>query len=198
MAAEFQKGLVHKLKSQSVKQMKNRPRMPRTAGLKTLSDLSGALTKAGLDPSRIEERAAILAKAAGVKRKRQQEEDDAAMELDDDAEGGWEDEDGDAMDVDEGAGGGRAKRRKSEVTALALAKTKHTPKTDRQFVGMRDAAVSSPLFVPEHAARSSSSPYYNSKEQRQSGYGISANVSGVCTQRLERVTGLSVRKWSVA
>ena len=65
--------------------MKNRAVLPRTAGLRTLSELTTGLTKAGLDPSRIQERAEMLAKVAGAKRKRQREEEDAEMEVDEEA-----------------------------------------------------------------------------------------------------------------
>ena len=58
-----------KLISQSNKKaMKNRALLPRTAGLRTLSELTSEMTKAGLDPSRIQERAEMLAKVAGAKR----------------------------------------------------------------------------------------------------------------------------------
>ena len=62
--------------------MKNRAALPRTAGLRTLSELASEMTKAGLDPSRIQERAEILAKVAGAKRKRLREDDDAEMDVD--------------------------------------------------------------------------------------------------------------------
>ena len=52
-----------KLISQSTKKvMKNRAALPRTAGLRTLSELTTEMTKAGLDLSRIQERAEMLAK----------------------------------------------------------------------------------------------------------------------------------------
>ena len=79
------------------KSMKHNARMPRTAGLKTLSELSTSMKKAGLDPSKIEQRAALIAKARGLKRKR-----DGDEEMDVDGEGGSEGEEGgDWMDVDE-------------------------------------------------------------------------------------------------
>ncbi|THH00324.1 hypothetical protein EW145_g7100, partial [Phellinidium pouzarii] len=42
------------------KAMKNHARLPRTAGLRTLTELTDGLTRAGLDPSRIQERAEML------------------------------------------------------------------------------------------------------------------------------------------
>ena len=55
--------------------------MPRSATLRTLTDLTDGLTEAGLDPSRIQDRAAMLAKVAGAKRKRAE---DAQMDVDED------------------------------------------------------------------------------------------------------------------
>ncbi len=76
------------------KQMKNQSRLPRTAGMRTLTELTGSLTKAGLDPSRIQERAEILAKIQGEarrKRKREEREEAGGMEVD-----------GDGANADEG------------------------------------------------------------------------------------------------
>src|SRR5579863_9047301 len=92
--------------AQSKKKMKNKARLPRTAGLRTLSDLTADLTKAGIDPSRVQERAVTIAKmrAAGHKRKRDDGED--AMDVDgdgDDSEGDWASEGEEVtttMDVD--------------------------------------------------------------------------------------------------
>ena len=88
----------HRLESQATKKsQKNAARLPRTAGLRTLTELSDSLTKAGLDPSRIEARAEMIAKArnAQMKRKRQEDEE-AGMDVDE-----WEDMDS----GDEGEGG---------------------------------------------------------------------------------------------
>src|SRR5258708_13130895 len=77
------------MESQRKKKMKNKERLPRTAGLRTLTDLTTDLTKAGIAPSRVQERAVMIAKvrAAGHKRKR----DEDGMDIDDDEH----DEDGD-------------------------------------------------------------------------------------------------------
>jgi len=124
------------------KAMKHNARLPRTAGLKTISQLSTSLTKAGLDPSRIEQRAELIAKARGLERKRKRDE-----EMDVDEEGGsGEEEDGegedggDWMDVD-GQGDDAMsppKRRKSNTGTAVTAAGKHAPRTNRQTAGMRD------------------------------------------------------------
>ncbi|KAG9098471.1 Nucleolar GTP-binding protein 1 [Ceratobasidium sp. 370] len=109
--------------------MKSRPIMPRTHAHRTMSGMALALTAAGLDPSRIEERAKILAKAARAKEaigKRKRDE-----EMDVDEEGS---EDG--MDVDEDAS---PKRGKTNTGGVA----KRVPRSDRQMAGMRDAAQAS-------------------------------------------------------
>ena len=132
-------GLEKKLVSQATKKsMKNNARMPRTAGLKTLSELSTSLKKAGLDPSKIEQRAALIAKARGLQRKRKRDED-----MDVDEEGGHEqgedDEGGDWMDVDEEDDGrSPPKRRKSNTGTTVTSTGKHAPRTNRQTAGLRD------------------------------------------------------------
>ena len=124
------------------KSMKHSARLPRTAGLRSLSDLSTSLTKAGLDPSRIEQRAELIAKARGLERKRKRDEE---MDVDEDGDSG-EDEDGegeeggDWMDVDGEGDNGRSppKRRKSNTGTAVIAAGKHAPRTNRQTAGMRD------------------------------------------------------------
>ena len=120
------------------KSMKHNARLPRTAGLKTLSELSASLTKAGLDPSRIEQRAELIAKARGLERKRKRDE-----EMDVDEEGGGDgegEEGGDWMDVDEEGDDGKSppKRRKSNTGTAVTSAGKHAPRTNRQTAGMRD------------------------------------------------------------
>lgn len=138
-AAEFQVGLAHKIVSQSTKKAgKNRAHLPRTAGLRTLDELTSEMTKAGLDPSRIQARAEMLAQAAGEKRKRQREEEgDAEMDVDEDGEDGWMDVDGEEEDATPN------KRAKANSGAI-IAKSAREPKTNRQLAGMRDQAVSFP------------------------------------------------------
>ena len=131
-----------KLISQSNKKaMKNRALLPRTAGLRTLSELTSEMTKAGLDPSRIQERAEMLAKVAGAKRKRQREEEEAQMDVDEDAEMGEDEEgEGEWMDVD-GEEAPRLKKAKANSGAVVAKGARH-PKTNRQLAGMRDETVS--------------------------------------------------------
>ncbi|OBZ70927.1 putative nucleolar GTP-binding protein 1 [Grifola frondosa] len=136
-AVESKANRESKLRSQGTKKaMKNRAALPRTAGLRTLSELTTGLTKAGLDPSRIQERAEILAKMQSAARKRQREEDDAQMDVDEDggAEGDW-------MDVD-GEEAPTLKRAKANSGAV-IARGKHEPRLNRQLAGMRDDAQAS-------------------------------------------------------
>ncbi|KAH9949086.1 GTP binding protein 4 [Amylocystis lapponica] len=139
-AAESKVSREHKLVSQhSKKAMKNQARLPRTAGLRTLSDLTSEMTKAGLDPSRIQARAEILAKAAGAKRKRQREEDEAQMDVDEDMEGG--DGDGEWMEVD--GDETTPKKRAKANSGAVIAKDRRGPRSNRQLAGMRDEAQAS-------------------------------------------------------
>ena len=122
--------------------MKHNARLPRTAGLRTISELSTSMTRAGLDPSRIEQRAELIAKARGLERKRKRDEE---MDVDEEGSSG-EDEDaegeeaGDWMDVDGEGDDGRSppKRRKSNTGTTVTAVGKHAPRTNRQTAGMRD------------------------------------------------------------
>ena len=124
------------------KAQKNKARLPRTAGLRTLSEMSQELKKAGLDPSSIEERAHMLAKVEIArqqlsKRKRNGEGDeDEDMEMDYEDEEDWEDEE---MDVDEDESVPRKKKR-TESGAVAIT-NKRVPRSNRQLAGLRDADV---------------------------------------------------------
>ncbi|VDB84898.1 unnamed protein product [Peniophora sp. CBMAI 1063] len=126
----------HKLQSQEKKRLKSTARLPASAKVRTISELARDLTRAGHDPSRIEERAAVLAKARGAKRKRSPSSDDrmdvdgAEFALDADAD----------MDVDQdGEPTSATKRSKTNSgRALSTSTTKRAPKTDRQAAGLRD------------------------------------------------------------
>ncbi|KAG1784687.1 P-loop containing nucleoside triphosphate hydrolase protein [Suillus plorans] len=133
-AVEAKKALGHKIHSQNVKKaMKNQSRLPRTAGLRTLSELTTELKKAGYDPSSIEARAGIIAKAQGAKRKRAEDMDVDMEDGDGDASEG---EEGDWMDVD-GEEQTPNKRVKSNSGSV-IAKHPRAPKSNRQLAGMRD------------------------------------------------------------
>lgn len=140
-AAEAKVNLGKKITSQSTKKAsKNRAPLPRTAGLRTLNELTSGMTKAGFDPSRIQERAERLAKAAGEKRKRQREEEEAEMDVDEDGEG--EDGEGEWMDVD-GEDAPTPNKRAKANTGDVIARGNRAPKSNRQLAGMRDDAQAS-------------------------------------------------------
>ncbi len=186
VAAKY--ALKKKIVSQGTKKaMKNRALLPRTAGLRTLSELTTDMTKAGLDPSRIQERAEILAKVAGAKRKRQREED-AEMDVDEDAEMGDE---GEWMDVD-GEETPKLKRAKDNSGAVITKNARH-PRTNRQLAGMRDEAVSiidrSTLVSVLITAR------ICSKHQKLSSCGTSGKENATCRLARERAIALSRPKW---
>ncbi|OJA09989.1 hypothetical protein AZE42_03821 [Rhizopogon vesiculosus] len=140
-AVEAQKALKHKIHSQSLKKSKkNQSRLPRTATLRTLSELTTELKKAGYDPSSIEARAGVLAKAQSAKRKRTEADMDVDM---DDADAG-EGEEGDWMDVD-GEEQTPNKRVKNNSGGV-IAKHARAPKSNRQLAGMRDEQQTSKAF----------------------------------------------------
>jgi nucleolar GTP-binding protein len=128
--------------SQAKKTLKNRPKLPASVKVRTLSELTRDMTAAGLDPSRIEERAILLAKARGAKRKRDEGE---GMDVDGEADTeGWEDE---GMEVD---GEERTLNKRAKAnTGTVMARNKREPRSNRQLAGMRDDAVraiSHPVF----------------------------------------------------
>lgn len=186
---EAKVALKKKLVSQSTKKaMKNTARLPRTAGLRTLSEMTTELTKAGLDPSRIQERAEMLAKVAGAKRKRQREED--GMDVDDEGEGS-EGEEGDWMDVDgeEDAPAGK----KAKANSGAVVAKGRQPRSNRQLAGMRDEAVS--IVWCLDGVEIFMFLFCNSKHRRQSSYEILVREGATCTRRLARPTVLSRSRW---
>lgn len=133
-AAAMQKSLEHKIQSQSIKKaQKNQARLPRTAGLRTLSELTTSLRKAGYDPSGIQQRAEMLAKVQRAKRKRAEAETDAGMEVDN--ENVSESDEGDWMDVD---GEETPNKRAKSNSGAVIAKHPRAPQSNRQLAGLRD------------------------------------------------------------
>ncbi|KAI5475012.1 nucleolar GTP-binding protein [Pseudohyphozyma bogoriensis] len=122
----------------------NRPIIPRKLQTRTLSEMSKKMTEAGYDPSNIEERARVLAKAKGLLEvdeegnvvakgtKRGAREMDSDDEMDEDEE--WGSDDG--MEVD----GGRGESRKRNKTSGSIVpRGKRVPGTDRQLAGLGSA-----------------------------------------------------------
>lgn len=178
-----------KLISQSSKKaMKNQAKLPRTAGLRTISELSSDLTKAGYDPSRIQERAAVLAKVAGAKRKRAREEEEAQMDVDE------EGEEADWMDVD-GEDQATPNKRAKANTGAAVAKGKREPRSDRRLAGMRDSAVRVTVCLLEDVGLTLLVDY--SKHQKLSSYGISAKGDQTCWRKLASPIVRSRSRWYV-
>ena len=108
------------------------------------------MTNAGLDPSRIQERAEMLAKVQGAKRKRNADDDedeDVEMDNDDedkdeDADKGMDvDDDNDDDDDDERSPTKRVKTNSGGVI------NRRAPKSNRQMAGMRDEGVSGPFHL---------------------------------------------------
>ena len=184
-----------KVISQSSKKgMRNRAPLPRTAALRTLSELTSGFKRAGLDSSRIKERAEMLAKVQGEKRKRQREEEEADMDVDqgddDDDDGKHE---GEWMDVD-GEETTRNKRVKSNSGAV-IAKGGRGPRTNRQLAGLRDDAVS--LMISHAGSSSLIENAVVSNRPKLSNFGIWVNESATCMPKPERAIVPSESKWYV-
>jgi len=180
-------GKMHKAASQQKKKMKNRPVMPRTAGLTSLSVMSQKLTKAGIDPSRIMERAQLIAKARGAERKRKRDEDDE-MEVDEQQDGAEED----WMDVDDDAQP-RKRQKINGGAAQVVPHGKRQPKTDRTTIGMRDATVCSSLPLLHLTI----AHLLYSKSPRRSNFVTWASDPGICTPKPASLTVLFVSRWYV-
>ena len=122
--------------------MKNKARLPRTAGLRTLTDLTTDLTKAGIDPSRVQERAVMIAKMRAAERKRKRDEDEEGMDVDDGDDAASQDErQGETMEVDvDGEDDGTPRKRSKANSGGVIARTR-APRSNRQLAGMRDEAV---------------------------------------------------------
>lgn len=153
-AAAGKVALGHRLEAQSKKKIKNKARLPRTAGLRTITDLTTDLTKAGLDPSRIQERATMIAKVRGAAaQKRRRDVDEDGMDVD----GAGDDDDDDAWSEEEGGGEGGdmmeidgedddTPRKRGKANSGAAITRKRAPHSNRQLAGMRDEAVRSRSF----------------------------------------------------
>jgi len=182
----------HRMASQVKKKLKNRPVLPRTAGLTTLSEMAEKLTKAGYDPSRIVERATLIAKARGaqsqVAKKRKRDEE---MDVDDD--GAEVDGDADWMDVDEEEVSGKRRKGNSGTAVAVTAGRVRAPKTDRTTAGMRNETVGG-----FHISVLQSTDSQHSKYLKRCSFGTSAKGDGICMQRLVRLTVQSVSKWYVS
>jgi hypothetical protein len=205
------------MEAQSKKKMKNKARLPRTAGLRTLTDLTTDLTKAGIDPSRVQERAVMIAKVRAAGRKRKRDEDGMDVDSDghDEDEDNWasEGEDETIMDVDGEEGeeghGTRRKHKRGKANSGVVIARKSVPRSNRQLAGMRDEEVRgcykqhffSPPFLLEGADGIffflvPRSPY--SKYPKQRDYGISVSAGATCLRKRARATALSESKWCVS
>ena len=190
--AEMKAAREHRMASQVKKKLKNRPVLPRTAALTTLSEMSEKLTKAGYDPSRIVERATLIAKSRGAQtqlaKKRKRDE-----EMDIDEDGAEVDGDGDWMDVDEEGADGKRRKSNSGAAVAVNAAGMRAPKTNRMTSGLRDGTVGG---FPMSTLWSTNFDY--SKSLKRCSSGTSANGDGICMQRLVRRTVQSASKWYVS
>lgn len=154
------------------------------------------MTKAGLDPSRIEERAALVAKVHGAKRKRAREEDgDGDVDMDDDADAGGNADGGDDawMDVDEEE---TPNKRKKGNSGGVVAVNRKLPRSDRRLAGMRDEGVR--LFLFHVRLRFLMRLFCSfSKRPEQLSFVTLANDRAICWRRLVRVIVSLKPKWSV-
>lgn len=181
-----------KLISQSSKKsMRNQAKLPRTVGLRTISELSSGLTKAGYDPSRIEERAALLAKVAGAKRKRAREEEEEEAQMDVDEEGA----EADWMDVD-GEDQLTPNKRAKANSGAVVAKGKREPRSDRRLAGMRDSAVRISGYLLGDTVLTVLMAAC-SKQQKLSSCGTLARGDRICSRRLASRIVQSKSRWYV-
>ncbi|KAH9040097.1 P-loop containing nucleoside triphosphate hydrolase protein [Lactarius pseudohatsudake] len=144
-AAAAKVAVGHRLEAQSKKKMKNKARLPRTAGLRTITELTTDLTNAGLDPSRVRERAVMIAKMRGGKRRRDEDGDGMDVDGDEDDEAAWEEDEGeeaDTMEIDgeEDGDDDDTPRKRGKANSGAVIARKRAPHSNRQLAGLRDEA----------------------------------------------------------
>lgn len=149
--------------------LQNRPVIPRTVQTRTLSDMAKKLSAAGYDPSSLEERARVLAKARGLIGDESRKRSAGDMEVDDeDDDESWDDE-------EEGAEGEGVSRKRAKTSIVS--KGKRIPGTDRQVAGLKDAEVRSPLpRLTRVEPRTDDVVSVSSKRQRQSSFVRCTNV----------------------
>lgn len=146
--------------------LQNRPVIPRTVQTRTLSTMAKQLSAAGYDPSSLEERARVLAKARGLIGEESRKRSAGDMEVD-------EDEDAESWDDEEEGAEGEGSSRKRAKTSI-VSKGKRIPGTDRQVAGLKDAEVrpsSIRLF-----ARVLMEEFFDSKRPRPSSFVRYTNV----------------------
>jgi hypothetical protein len=147
------------------------------------------MTAAGLDPSRIQERAVILAKVQAVKRKRAAEMD---VDMDEDqGEGEGEDNEGDWMDVD---GEDKPSKRVKGNSGGVVAVDRRGPRTNRQFAGMRDEAVRQNISCPNFSL---TPVVVFSKHPGLSNCATLGRDPATCLRKLARAIVQSGSKWYV-
>jgi nucleolar GTP-binding protein len=182
-AAAAKIALGHKMEAQRKKKIKNKARLPRTAGLRTLTDLTTDLTKAGIDPSRVQERAVMIAKMRGAGHKRKRDEDGMDVDGDDEdgdnwvSEGDGEDETMMDVDGDEGEEDGTGHKRGKANSGAIIGLRKRTPRSNRQLAGMRDEAVRC-CYAQHHPLSSRPSfPFSKGADEISSFFPV-ANIQG--------------------
>jgi hypothetical protein len=171
----------HRMASQVKKKLKNRPVLPRMAGLTKPTKVGHAL-----------ERATLIAKVRGAQaqsaRKRKRDED---MDVDED--GAEVDGDAEWMDVDEEEAGGKRRKGNSGTAVAVTAARMRAPRTDRTAAGMRDETVGGTYISDLRSTHS-----HHSKYLKRCSFGTSAKGNGICMQRLGRLTVQSVSRWYVS
>ncbi|GAA5862475.1 hypothetical protein JCM8547_002076 [Rhodosporidiobolus lusitaniae] len=125
-----------RLKNQDKGKAQNRPIIPRRDQTRTLSDMAQTLKEAGYDPSTLEERATLLAKARGLMGRKRGADD---MDEDGEEEGAWgsegDEEEDDGMEVDDEA---QASKKRRTGAASVVVKGKRVPRTQRELAGLGD------------------------------------------------------------
>jgi hypothetical protein len=148
------------------------------------------MTNAGLDPSRIQERAEMLAKVQGAKRKRNadDDEDDVEMDDDDDDDGSGSDK---GMNVDDDDDESSPTKRVKTNSGSII--NKRAPRSNRQMAGMRDEGVSAPLHLLLRKLIHLLFPFSNSLVRPN--FAILVNVLAICLRKQEKEIVLSEPKW---
>ena len=120
-----------RLKNQEKNKHQNKAVIPRKDQTRTLSEMTARLKESGYDPSSLEERATMLAKARGLVGRKRGAEDD---EMDEDEEfGGFgsDDDEEEGMEVEEDGSRQASKKRRTSTSGSIVPRGKRVPTSNR-------------------------------------------------------------------
>lgn len=121
-----------RLKNQEKNKHQNKAVIPRKDQTRTLSEMTARLKESGYDPSSLEERATMLAKARGLVGRKRGAEDEDEMDEDEEFGGfGSDDDDEEGMEVEEDGSRQASKKRRTSTSGSIVPRGKRVPTSNR-------------------------------------------------------------------